>query len=70
MRGVRHGHYNLKMGCEHTARPLSPIVDQELGTSLELDNRVMRGIRQSCYNLKMGCEYTARLLSPTVDQEL
>ena len=45
--GIRHGRYYLKMGCEHTAWPLSPTVNANLELLWALDNCDARRMTRS-----------------------
>ena len=63
-RGVRHGRYYLKKGCEHTAWLLSPTVEcehtaQPLSPTIECEHMAR------LLPLTVECEYTAQPLSPT-----
>ena len=44
MIGVKNDRYYLNMGCKHTARPLSPIVNANLKLSRNLITVMLRGI--------------------------
>ena len=52
MLGIRHGRYYLKMGCKHTARPLSQTVNANSKLSRNLMTVMLWGIRRGCHYLK------------------
>ena len=83
--GIRYGCYYLKMGCEHTARPLSPTTKCKhtawpLSPTLDANSKLFflgnliivmaRGVRHGCYYLKKGREHTTWPLLSTIECKL